>query len=292
MKDTSTSINTAISNRFYGAWLRHKAYWPYTNHQQPDRMSQMEVICTNFVMQVLQFSHRCTVAYTSWEREPSVGVNERHFTLDQSRKLECKSKTGSQSVAEGQVLLIVHWSQETQSKATSNGSAYILTALRSSSISYYISAAKENHLISCNIWTITYEERSSSTTLPAYYISLPTSYSDRASERAMKSVAQTQSSSIRNAEVLGYIYIYIYKRVEIFIGVEGVRLEASPVALHSIKIACLSSLHGNFRTVNSDVGLHSFPNDCSFPTLWNPLQMQIDCAPILQDRVTRNFNWW
>ena len=210
MKDTSTSINTAISNRFYGAWLRHKAYWPYTNHQQPDRMSQMEVICTNFVMQVLQFSHRCTVAYTSWEREPSVGVNERHFTLDQSRKLECKSKTGSQSVAEGQVLLIVHWSQETQSKATSNGSAYILTALRSSSISYYISAAKENHLISCNIWTITYEERSSSTTFQhIIYLFLRATQIElaRGQWNRLRKLNRARSETQKCWDI--YIYIYI-----------------------------------------------------------------------------------
>lgn len=40
-----------------------------------------------------------------WEREPTVGVNERRFTLDQSHKLECKLDAGLQSMVEGQCIM-------------------------------------------------------------------------------------------------------------------------------------------------------------------------------------------
>lgn len=215
MRDTSPLIKATNSNvnprRVYGAWLRDNSYKPYTNYQQLDRMSQMEVICTNFVMHVLQFSHRCTIAYTIFneerEREPYIGVNKRHFTLDQSRKLEWKPKTGLQSMhgwgtRPSDCALIIEDSIYSCLKWKCLNSHSIAQQLNI--ILYICGKGKplELQYLDDYSWRkIKFDY------LPAHIFSYEPL---RASERAMKSFAITQSSSIWNAEVLGDISIHIH----------------------------------------------------------------------------------
>jgi len=127
----------------------------------------------------------------------------------------------------------------------------------------------------------------------------------RASERAMmRSFAQTQliELDLKRTSVRRYLYTQIW--VEIYLKAQGKgvgrRSKTGLTRASSIdpwdwiRLNCLpllSSWAFWYCQLWRGPSLISTWLDCSFPTLWRQLQMQIDCAPILQDRLPRNFNW-
>ena len=134
-------------------------------------MSQMEVmICTNFVnyasAPILTPVHN-SLTYlrrnTEREKKAHIGVNARHFTLDQSRKLECKPKNRLIYKTRPFDCAPILIRRLDRSTAASNGSAWISHSniaqqLNIVLVLIFLRQVKESRL-SCKIWRINFSWR-------------------------------------------------------------------------------------------------------------------------------------